>query len=118
MRDLGDGGDVDDFERRVGRAFEERRLGVRAHRRAPGVEVGAVDQGRGDAEARQQLLDDIEARAEQRPPATMWSPALTWPISEAVTAAMPLAVARAASAPSSSAMRRSNIATVGLEKRE
>ena len=36
----------------------------------------------------------------------------------AVTAAMPVAVARAASAPSSAAMRASNIDTVGLEKRE
>ena len=39
-------------------------------------------------------------------------------MSEAVTAAMPLAVARAASAPSMSAIRRSNIDTVGLAKRE
>jgi len=31
---------------------------------------------------------------------------------------MPVAVARAASAPSNAAMRRSNMATVGLEKRE
>jgi hypothetical protein len=35
-----------------------------------------------------------------------------------VTAAMPVAVARAASAPSSSIIRCSNIATVGLAKRE
>jgi O-succinylhomoserine sulfhydrylase len=35
----------------------------------------------------------------------------------AVTAAMPLAVARAASAPSNAAMRCSNMATVGLENR-
>jgi len=35
-----------------------------------------------------------------------------------VTAAMPVAVARADSAPSSAAMRASNIDTVGLEKRE
>ena len=35
-----------------------------------------------------------------------------------VTAAMPVAVARAASAPSSSIMRCSNIDTVGLENRE
>ena len=39
-------------------------------------------------------------------------------MSEAVTAAIPLAVARAASAPSSSAIRCSNIDTVGLAKRE
>ena len=35
-----------------------------------------------------------------------------------VTAAMPVAVARAASAPSSSRMRSSNMPTVGFEKRE
>jgi hypothetical protein len=35
-----------------------------------------------------------------------------------VTAAIPVAVARAAAAPSSAAMRCSNIVTVGLEKRE
>jgi hypothetical protein len=45
---------------------------------------------------------------------TTWSPALSWPISDSVTAAMPVAVARAASAPSSAAMRFSNIETVGL----
>ena len=67
MHDLGDGGDVDELERRIGRRFEERRLGVRTQRRPPGVEIGAVDQGRGDAEARQQLLDHIETRAEQSP---------------------------------------------------
>ena len=50
--------------------------------------------------------------------ATTWSPALSWPSMEAVTAAMPVAVARAASAPSSKAMRCSNMATVGLPKRE
>ena len=39
-------------------------------------------------------------------------------MSASVTAAMPVAVARAASAPSNAAMRSSNIATVGLAKRE
>jgi hypothetical protein len=48
----------------------------------------------------------------------MWSPALTWPIIASVTAAIPVAVARAASAPSNSAMRCSNIDTVGLAKRD
>ncbi len=61
-----DGGDVDDFERRIGRGFEEKGLGVRPHRVAPLLEVGAVDQRRGDAEARQIILDDIAAGAEQR----------------------------------------------------
>ena len=67
MHDLGDAGDVDELERRIGRRFEERRLGVRTQSRPPGVKIGAVDQGRGDAEARQQLLDHIETRAEQSP---------------------------------------------------
>ena len=47
--------------------------------------------------------------------ATTWSPARTMPISAVVTAAMPVAVARAASAPSSAAMRLSNMVSVGLE---
>ena len=67
MHDLGDAGDVDEFERRIGRRFQESCLGVRTQRRPPGVKIGAVDQGRGDAEARQQVLDHIEARAEQSP---------------------------------------------------
>ena len=46
--------------------LEERGLGVRAQSRPPIIEIGAVDQGRGDAEAGQQILDHIEARAEQR----------------------------------------------------
>ena len=66
VRDLGDRGDVDDLERRIGRRFDEERLGVRPHRVAPLVEVGAVDQRRGNAEARQIILDDVAARAEQR----------------------------------------------------
>ena len=41
-------------------------LGVGPHGLAPGVEVAAVDQRRCDAEARQQVLHHIEARAEQR----------------------------------------------------
>ena len=50
--------------------------------------------------------------------ATTWSPALSCPSSEVVTAAMPVASARAASAPSNAAMRCSNMLTVGLAKRE
>ena len=67
MHDVGDAGDVDELEGRIGRRFEERRLRVRTQSRPPGVEIRAVDEGRGDAEARQQLLHDIEARAEQSP---------------------------------------------------
>ncbi len=67
MHDLGDAGDVDELQRRIGRRFEERRLRVRTQGRPPGVEICAVDEGRGDAETRQQLLDHIETRAEQGP---------------------------------------------------
>ena len=48
----------------------------------------------------------------------MWSPARTWLITALVTADMPVAKARAASAPSSSAMRFWNMSSVGLAKRE
>ena len=65
--DLGDRGDVDDFERRIGRAFEEAAPWSSSLTACPPLaEVGAVDQRRGDAVARQQLLDDVAARAEQR----------------------------------------------------
>ena len=66
MSDLRHLGDVDDLERRIGRAFEKERLGVRPHRIAPGVEIAAVDQRRGDAEARQIVLDHVAAGAEHR----------------------------------------------------
>ena len=65
MHDPGDRGDVDEFERRIGRRFEERCFRVRPQGRAPGVEIGAVDESRGDAEAGQQVLDHVETRAEQ-----------------------------------------------------
>jgi hypothetical protein len=46
------------------------------------------------------------------------SPVLRWASSAACTAAMPVAVARQASAPSMAASRASSMATVGLPKRE
>ena len=68
-----------------------------------------------DAEARQQVLDDIAAAAEQGAGRHHVVAGLEkWQSSDAVTAAMPLAVPRAASAPSSAHMRFSNMATVGL----
>ena len=66
MRDLRHRGDVDDLQRRIGRAFEEEGLGVRPHRVLPLRQIGAVDQRRGDAVARQEILDHVAARAEQR----------------------------------------------------
>ena len=66
MRDLGDGADVEHVERRIGRAFQEAAFGIRPHRLAPLVEIEAVDQGRFDAVARQQIFDHVAARSEHR----------------------------------------------------
>ena len=66
VRDIGDRRDIDDFERRIGRRLQKEGLGIRPHRVAPLVEVGAVDQRRGNAEARQIIFDDVAAGAEQR----------------------------------------------------
>ena len=65
--DLRDRGDVDDFERRIGRAFEEEQLGVRPHRRFPLCHVAPVDERRLDAVFRHQRFDHPAAGAEQRP---------------------------------------------------
>ena len=50
--------------------------------------------------------------------AMRWSPALSSPSAIVATAAMPVAVATQASAPSRAASRDWNIVTVGLVKRE
>ena len=50
--------------------------------------------------------------------ATTWSPVRKDDRNTALTAAMPVAQARATGAPSSSAMRSSNMEMVGLPKRE
>ena len=55
-----------DLERRVRHRLEEGEPGARPERRAPLVEVGAVDEADLDAEARQQRLADVEAGAEER----------------------------------------------------
>lgn len=60
MCNLGDRADIEHVQRRIGRAFEKKALGVRPHRLAPLVEIEAVDQRRLDAVARQQVLHHIE----------------------------------------------------------
>ena len=66
MRDLGDRLDVEYLKRRVRGRFQEECLRVRPHGLAPLIEIGALDQRRGDAVARQVLLDHIKAGAEHR----------------------------------------------------
>jgi hypothetical protein len=66
MGDIGDRLDVEHLQHRIGRAFQEEGFGVRPHGLAPLVEVGAVDQGRSDAVAREVLFDDVKAGAEHR----------------------------------------------------
>ena len=66
VRDLGDLGDVEHIEIGIGRRLQEAGLGVRAHRRAPLVEIEAIDDGRRDAVARQVFLDHVEVGAEDR----------------------------------------------------
>ena len=66
MRDLGDTLDVDELEHRIGRRLEKHGAGIRPHGRLPGGEIAAVDQRGLDAVARQQILDDVAAAAEQR----------------------------------------------------
>ena len=64
--DLGDLRDIEHLEIGIGRRLQEAGLGVRPHRGAPGVEIEAVDDRGGDAVARQVVLHDVEAGAEDR----------------------------------------------------
>ncbi|MCY1233594.1 hypothetical protein D9M72_461430 [compost metagenome] len=64
--ELGHTGNVDDFERRVGRAFQEEDLGVLLDRLFPVGEIAAVDQRAFDAVFRRQRLDHPAAGTEQR----------------------------------------------------
>ena len=68
MGDLGHGLDIHQFQRRVRHALEEHRLGhAGPHRCPPLIQVGALDKGHLNAIAAQDFLQDIEARAKQRP---------------------------------------------------
>ena len=65
MGDVGHRRDIDHFQCRVGRAFQEQGRRVRLHRRLPLVQIGTVDEGRFDPVTRQKRFDDITAGAEQ-----------------------------------------------------
>jgi hypothetical protein len=60
------GSDVDDFQRRVGRALEEEDLRVRANGFLPVLDVAAIDQRGLHAVARHQLFDDPATGTEER----------------------------------------------------
>ena len=50
MENVGNCTQVDDFKHRIGRRFKEAANGVVAHRRAPLIQIAAVDKGRFDSE--------------------------------------------------------------------
>ena len=115
VRQLGDGRDVDELLHRVARRLEEDRGRRHGQRLAPLVEVGAVDEDGLDAPARQDLVEDDEARAEQAPATTRRGrPAAAAPPARRRRPPCRTPVAKHASAPSSRRSRSSNIATVGL----
>ena len=60
-RDLGE---IDDLHRRIGRALAKGERGTAGERRLPGAEVASVDERGLDPVARQELGDDVVARAE------------------------------------------------------
>src|SRR6516162_1350903 len=66
MGDLRDGSYIDEVKRGIGRRFEEKSAGARTHGALPGGNVAAVDERRGNAEARTKVLHDVAARAKQR----------------------------------------------------
>ena len=65
MGEVADGAHVDEFLHRVARRLEEHRRRRLRQRLAPLLEVRPVDEDRLDAPARQDLVEDDEARAEQ-----------------------------------------------------
>jgi len=70
MGDIGHAFDVDDFQRRIRGRLKKDEFGLRPHRRPPGGEIGAVDNGVRDTEAREDILDHITygAKTEPEPP--------------------------------------------------
>ena len=116
--DLRDRRDIDDVERRVGRRFQEQHLRRRASSpRATGRDrrhrPAYVSRRSAAGCPRSPCGTNRTSPSRQRCDRRRSDPESN----AALTAAMPLAVARATGAPSSAAMRSSNIATVGLEKR-
>jgi len=62
--EVGYGADVHQIQRRVGGRLEEERARVRLDGCLPLIEIAAVDQSHGDAEAWAERLDDVAAGAE------------------------------------------------------
>ena len=63
---VGDGLDVDELQRGIGRRLDEDAARAGLQRVAPLIQIGTVDELRRDAIARQQFLDDVAAGPEQR----------------------------------------------------
>ena len=105
-------------KRGIGRRLQEQHAWSRAASPPPRRQIAAIHQRVGDAEARQDLPRSHAGRSRTSPwppPHDRRSSAPTG--TRPITAAMPVAVARATGAPSSAAMRSSNMVTVGLPKR-
>jgi hypothetical protein len=65
MRDVGDGGDIDQFGQRVGRRFDEEQARARTHRRAIGRQIGGRHERGFDAELGQDVAEQLLRGAEQ-----------------------------------------------------
>ena len=66
MRQFNDRLHVDHFERRVRNRFKEDNFGVGTDRSLPRIQITTIDQRQFDAKPLQHVLEDIEARSEQR----------------------------------------------------
>ena len=65
MRDVTNGGNVDDFEGRIGQRFKEYKLRVIAYRCTPCIKVTAINQRHLDPETRKDRVNNVKTRAEQ-----------------------------------------------------
>ena len=64
---LGDGGNIGDFQQGIGWGLDQEHLGIGPDRIFPGLEVGGIDHGGLNAKPRQPFGDNPAARAKQGP---------------------------------------------------
>ena len=118
VREIAYRGDVDQRLHRVGRRLEEHCLRGHRQRLFPLRQVVAVDEHGLHTPARRISLHTTKHDPNRLRAATNRSPAASSAPSEVKTAAIPVAVAKHAGAPSISRSRSSNIEIVGLPYRE